>query len=311
MPDKKQRTVLITGGTGLVGSTLITMLSEAGFRIRVLSRSRTELKNAETWLWDIKGGTIEEGAVEGVDHIIHLAGANIGSGRWTRSRKRAITESRTLSARLLFDTIEKRNPGLSSFTSASATGYYGAVTSDKIFRETNPPGNDFLARVCVKWEEAAGLFRSGGYRTSIIRTGIVLSARGGMLTRVMPTIKMGFSPLFGNGKHYLPWIHIEDLCGIYLKVLQDNSLDGVYNAASPHPVQYRDFIRALAKVKNNIVLMPPTPDLPWKILFGEKASMLLEGSRVSADKIMRASYDFQYPGLTEALNNLIRKDKKA
>ncbi len=310
MPDKKQTTVLLTGGTGLVGSTLIPMLSEAGFGIRVLSRSRADLRNAETYLWDIKRGTIEEGAVEGVDHIIHLAGESIGSGRWTSSRKKAITESRILSARLLFDTIEKRNPGLSSFTSASATGYYGAITSDKVLRETDPPGSDFAAQVCVKWEEAAGLFRSGGYRTSIIRTGIALSDRGGMLTRVLPTIKMGFSPLSGNGKHYLPWIHINDLCGIYLKVLQDKSIDGVYNAVSPQPVRYRDFIKTLAKVKNNIVLMPPTPDFPWKILFGEKSSILLEGSRVSADKIMKASYEFQYPGLKEALKDLVSRDKK-
>lgn len=310
MPDKKQTTILLTGGTGLVGSTLIPMLNEAGFAVRVLSRSRKGPANAETYLWDIKEGTIEEGAVEGVDHIIHLAGENMGSGRWTKSKKKSITESRILSARLLFDTIEKRNPRLSSFTSASATGYYGAVTSDKIFSESDSPGNDFAAGVCVKWEEAAGLFRSGGYRTNIIRTGIVLSARGGMLTKVLPTIKMGFSPLFGNGKHYLPWIHIDDLCGIYLKVLQDKSIDGVYNAVSPQPVQYREFISTLAKVKNNIVLMPPTPEFPWKILFGEKSSMLLEGSRVSANKIMAASYDFKHPGLKEALKNLISKDKK-
>ncbi len=304
MPDKKQTTVLLTGGTGLVGSKLIPMLNEAGFSVRVLSRSRTGPDNARTYLWDIKKGSIEEGAVEGVDHIIHLAGENMGSGRWTSSKKKSIIDSRILSARLLFDTIEKRNPELKSFTSASATGYYGAITSDKIFNETDPPGNDFAARVCVKWEEAAGLFRSGGYRTNIIRTGIVLSARGGMLAKVLPTIKMGFSPLFGKGKHYLPWIHIDDLCGIYLKVLQDKNIDGVYNAVSPQPVRYRDFIRTLAKVKNNIVLMPPTPELPWKILFGEKSSMLLKGSRVSADKIMAASYDFQYPGLTEALKDL-------
>ncbi|MDZ7738197.1 MAG: TIGR01777 family oxidoreductase [Bacteroidales bacterium] len=310
MTDKKQSTVLVTGGTGLVGSTLIPMLSEAGFGVRVLSRSRKDLKNAETYLWNVREGTIEEGAVEGVDHIIHLAGESIGSGRWTRSKKKSILESRILPARLLFDTVEKRNPELSSFTSASATGYYGAVTSEHVFTESDPPGNDFAAGVCVKWEEAAGLFRSGGYRTSIIRTGIALSARGGMLARVLPTIKMGFSPLFGNGKHYLPWIHIDDLCGIYLKVLQDKSIDGIYNAVSPQPVQYREFIRTLAKVKNNIVLMPPTPDLPWKILFGEKSSMLLEGSRVSADKIIKASYDFQYPGLKEALQDLISKDKK-
>ncbi|MFO7852558.1 MAG: TIGR01777 family oxidoreductase [Bacteroidota bacterium] len=301
----KQSTVLITGGTGLVGQILIALLNNSGYRVRILTRAKRSLENAEAYRWDIDSGYVEADAVEDVDHIIHLAGENIGKGRWTKSKKKSILGSRTASTRLLFDVIEKRNPALRSFTSASATGYYGAVTSDRIFNEKDPPGDDFLAKVCVQWEEAAGMFRSGGYRTTIVRTAPVLSKEEGILARVLPTISLRFSPLFGKGKHYFPWIHIDDLCGIYLKVLDDNNIDGVYNAVAPEDVTYKDFISTLSRVKKQKILMPPTPELPWKILFGEKSITLLEGSRVSADKIINAGYEFKYPELHKALKELI------
>jgi len=309
MKTKNQETVLITGGSGLVGRHLIPLLLDAGYRIRILSRKKREMKNAESFLWDIHAGTIEEGAVEGLDHIIHLAGENMGKGRWTKSKKKSIIDSRVLSARLLFDTVEKRNPDLKSFTSASATGYYGALSTEYIFKEPDPPGLDFAARVCVQWEEAAKLFRSGGYRTSVVRTGIVLTKEGGMLGRLLPTVKLRFSPLFGNGRHYLPWIHIDDLCGIYLKIVKDADMDGIYNAVAPEHIRYKNLVKTLSVLKKKKVLMPPTPELPWRIMFGEKASMLLEGSRVSSEKIIKAGYDFQYSGLTEALKNIISNSK--
>lgn len=305
MDNKQKPTVLITGGTGLIGSTLLDLLHGAGYTLRILSRSGRSVANARSFRWDINKGSIEEGALEGVDHIIHLAGTNIGSGRWTKARRKKIIDSRVLSARLLFDSVEKRNPDLKSFTSASATGYYGAVSTDKVFSEDDPPGSDFLSRVCVEWEKAAGLFRSGGYRTSIVRTGIVLSKKGGMLKRVLPLVNMRFLPLFGNGKHYLPWIHIDDLCSVYLKILSDKGMDGVFNAVGPEHVTYRDFIRTLSSVKNKKILMPPTPELMWKVIFGKQSSMLLEGSRVSAEKIIDAGYSFSYPTIGKALSELV------
>ena len=305
MGKKQEPTVLITGGTGLVGSTLLALLHGAGYRLRILSRSGRSVANARSFRWDINRGSIEKGAIEGVDHIIHLAGENIGSGRWTKARRKKIIDSRVLSAQLLFDSVEKRNPELKSFTSASATGYYGAVTTDKVFSEDDSPGGDFLARVCVEWEKAAGLFRSGGYRTSVVRTGIVLSKKGGMLKRVLPLVNMSFLPLFGNGKHYLPWIHIDDLCSVYLKILSGKGMDGVFNAVAPEHVTYRDFISSLSSAKNKKILMPPTPEFMWKVLFGKQSSMLLEGSRVSAEKIIDAGYSFSYPTMGKALSELV------
>jgi uncharacterized protein (TIGR01777 family) len=305
MEKKQQPTVLVTGGTGLVGSALLPVLHSAGYKLRILTRGGGAPAIAHAFKWDIQKGSIEEGAVEGVDHIIHLAGENIGSGRWTKARRKKIIDSRVLSARLLFDTVEKRNPGLKSFTSASATGYYGSETTDRIYSEKDPPAADFLARVCVEWEEAAGLFRSGGYRSSVVRTGIVLDKKGGMLKRVLPAVNMRFLPLFGDGKHYLPWIHIEDLCAIYLKILSDTGMDGIYNAVAPEHITYRDFIRTLAAVKKKKILMPPTPEFMWKVLFGKKSSMLLEGSRVSAGKIIDAGYSFTCHTMEKALFDLV------
>ncbi|MCF8222995.1 MAG: TIGR01777 family oxidoreductase [Bacteroidales bacterium] len=305
MAKSGKGSVLITGGSGLVGRKLIPALAASGYEVRVLSRRKSDIPGAKTYKWNIKDQYIEDGALEHLDHIIHLAGSSIGKGRWTKSRKQSIMDSRVLSARLLFDSIEKRNPELKSFTSASATGYYGAVTTDKEFTEADPPGDDFAARVCIKWEEQAGLFRSGGYRTSVVRTGIVLSKKEGMLTRVMPTINMRFSPLFGKGRQYLPWIHIDDLTGIYMKILNDPSVDGIYNAVSPGPATYRDFIKTLSSVTDKKVFMPATPELPWKLLFGEKSQILLEGSRVSAEKVINAGYKFSYTQLKDALAELL------
>jgi len=302
----KNSTVLITGGTGLVGRALIPRLIASGYNVRILTRGSTVIDNTESFMWNIKEGFIEKGAVESIDHIIHLAGENIGKGRWTKTRKKKILNSRVFPARLLFDLVEKKNPELKSFISASATGYYGALTSDHTFIETDPAADDFTARVCIRWEEAAGLFRSGGYRTTIVRTGLVLSGEGGILSRILPTVNMSFSPLLGKGNHYLPWIHIDDLCGIYLKIIDDNNLNGVYNAVSPGPVKYRAFLKTLSIVKNKKVLMPPTPEWFWKVIFGEKASTLLKGSRVSADRIVEAGYEFNYPDLKPALENLLR-----
>jgi len=301
----KRPTILITGGTGLVGRTLIPRLINSGYNVRILTRGNAGIDNTESFKWNIKEGFIEPGAVEGVDHIIHLAGENIGKGYWTKSRKKKILYSRVFPVRLLFDFVEKKNPELKSFISASATGYYGALTSDHIYIETDPPADDFAARVCIRWEEAAGLFRSGGYRTTIVRTGLVLSKEEGILSRILPTVNMFFSPLLGKGNHYLPWIHIDDLCGIYLKIIDDTDLDGIYNAVAPGPVNYHSFIKTLSLVKNRKVLMPPTPEWPWKIIFGEKASILLQGSRVSADRIVKAGYAFNYPDLKPALKNLL------
>ncbi len=307
MSKEKKSVVLIAGGTGLTGKSIIPVLLKEGCEVRILSRDKREIPGTRSFRWNIMSEYVQEGAVEDVEHLVNLAGRNIGSGRWSGKAKKEIIDSRVLSNKLLFDITEKRNPSLKTFICASATGYYGAITTDKILREADPSGKDFAAQVCKKWEDSAGLFRLAGYRTCIARTGIVLSGEGGMIKKVLPTLNMRFSPFPGNGRQYLPWIHIDDLCGIYLKLIKDNTTCGVYNAVSPEPVSYKDFIGVLSDVKKRKVLAPSTPVLPWKILLGEKSSILLEGSRVSAEKIINSGYKFMYPELYPALSEILNR----
>ena len=212
-------------------------------------------------------------------------------------------DSRVLSARTLYNNLE---PGhkLKALISASAIGYYGAVTGSEIFVESDPPGNDFLGEVCKNWESATAQFSQKGIRTVSIRMGVVLSARGGALSRLAPLAKMGLSAPVGSGKQYMPWIHIDDLCEIFIKSIEDEEMKGAYNAVSPEQVTNRDLTRQLAKSLDKPFWLPNIPALLMRILYGQMAVMLLEGSRVSPGKIMEAGFSFQYPELEKALKQI-------
>lgn len=223
--------VLLTGGSGFIGKHLTDVLIEAGFSVSVLSRSDKENTSRITYYnWDLEKNYIDENAVLNADYIIHLAGEGIVDKRWTNKRKKAILESRIKPIDLIFSVLEKNNKKLEAFVSASAVGIYGALTSHKICKEETPSANDFLGTVCQKWENAADKIGSLNIRTVKIRTGIVLGKDEGFLKKMTPSFKSGFGAILGSGKQYLPWIHIEDLCNIYLKSLQDTKLEGPYNA---------------------------------------------------------------------------------
>lgn len=302
--ENREGVVVITGGSGLVGRRLTALLVSRGYIVRVLSRNRVLIPGAKVYLWDYRSGTIESGALEGAGHIIHLAGASIGTGRWTSDRKREIVESRTLSAGFLARQVRSRGIELLSFISASATGYYGAITSDHIFIEDDLPGSDFAATTSVMWEESARQFEKLAGRVVILRTGIVLSPTGGMLGSLTPLVRSRLLPLFGDGSHWVPWIHLDDLCGIYLMALAESSLYGTFNAVAPEPVTYDTLVKQLAASMNRRVISPSTPSFIWKIIFGEKSALLLTGSRVSSVKIREEGYQFLFPDSLSALNSL-------
>jgi len=297
--------ILITGGSGLIGRRLTGMLKESGYEVRILSRKKVLVPGARIFNWDYPAGKISEQALEGVDHIIHLAGASIADGRWTGERKREIIESRTFGARFLFNELSARGIRLKSFTSASATGYYGAITSDKIFQEDEPPGVDFAAVTCIKWENEAVNFKRIADRVIIIRTGIVLSPSGGMLGAIIPTVRIGISPLPGTGKQWVPWIDIDDLTSIYLKAVGDTSMKGIYNAVSPEPVTYSTLVGSLAYISGRRVLKPTTPGFILEFILGERSAIFLTGSRVSPAKIINEGFSFRYPSLESSLRNLL------
>ncbi|WP_299061762.1 TIGR01777 family oxidoreductase [uncultured Polaribacter sp.] len=288
--------ILITGGTGLVGKRLTEMLIDKKHEVVILSRN-PKLKNE--FKWDISKNYIDDKALVDTDYIIHLAGAGIADKRWSKERKKVIINSRVDTANLLFAKIKDLNINLKGFISASGIGYYGAVTVETIFEETAKVGDDFLGEVCHKWEEAAHQFSTENIPVTILRTGIVLSKEGGALEKMRTPI---VSPL-GSGNQYMPWIHIDDLCLLYIRAI-DNHLKGVFNAVAPEYHTSKTFSKELAKSIKRPFVGIGVPSFILKLLFGELAIILLEGSRISTKKIEKNGYSFRFKTLKKALNNL-------
>jgi uncharacterized protein (TIGR01777 family) len=301
--------VLITGSGGLVGRSLVPLLRKNGFEVVRLVRNNNLPSGSGVYTWNLKKQYVDPAAFRGVTHIVHLAGSNIAAGRWTEKRKREIVKSRVDSARLLYDTAARENIPLRCFVSASGTGYYGIETGERIFLEEDPPGNDFLARTCVKWEESAGLFRKSGIRSVILRTAVVIAGSGGFLKRVIPLLKVRTVLWFGNGQQHFPWIHIDDLCNIYLKALVDDKMEGPYNAVAPGSVTQREFMRCMARIKGIPAFRAGIPSYLVKLAFGEMSSLLLTGSRVSSAAIEAAGYSFSYPSCEDAMEQVLSSQR--
>ena len=302
----KVKNVLITGGSGLIGTRLTEFLIARGYVVSHLGRSRKK-NEVHTFRWDIEKGTIEAGALDNVDAIVHLAGAGVNDKRWTSKRKKEILESRTRSTRLLFETLAKKNHKLSTFISASGIGYYGFGDAQKVFNESDRPGSDFLAVVTSAWENAVDTLRDRAWRLVKIRIGVVLSDRGGALTELARPVKLFAGAPLGSGDQCMSWIHLDDLCGIFIKALEDDRMDGVYNAVAPNPVTNRVMTEAIANALHKPLLLPPIPGFLIKIAVGEIAEVVLNGSVVSSDKIQEAGFTFQFQTLEKALDNLLAK----
>jgi len=300
-----RQSVMITGGSGLIGRYLTSALLSGGYNVSHLSRKSHRSDKVTVHMWDPKKGYIETDGLEGVDYLIHLAGANIGERLWSAARKDEIMHSRINSARLLHETITYTGVPLKAFISASAVGFYGSETSDRIFKEEDTPGTDFLGITCRRWEEAAELFEKSGIRTVKIRTGVVLEKSDSALSKLMLPGKFGLLLKTGNGRQYMPWIHISDLCGIYLKAIADTGMSGSYNAVAPQQVTHTEFMKVLGEVMKRPVLKPSVPSLIIKAVLGEMSDVILKGSRVSPGKIINAGYRFNFASLHAALNDVI------
>ncbi len=299
------QTVLITGGNGLIGRHLCEKLISKGYRAAILTRKHVQIKGVECFHWDPDSGEIEIEALTGADFIIHLSGVNIGGGRWTRKRKKLIIDSRVMAGKFIFDKMKESGKKPEAFISISGTGYYGSVTSEKVFTETDEPANDFLANVCLKWEKTASMFAGEGIRSVIIRSAPVLTSRGGILGSMSVPVRLGFGSPIGSGKQYFPWIHIEDLSSIFTMAIEDHNLNGVFNAASPGNITSMEFTRTLARVLKRPYWFPRIPSFFLKFIFGEMSGILLNGSRISAEKLMKSGYVFKFPELEPALINLL------
>ena len=288
--------ILITGGTGLVGTRLTQMLVDRNHDVVILSRNP---KNKNEFKWDVSKNYVNTEAFKNVDYIIHLAGAGIADERWNAERKKIILDSRVKTANLIFNAIKENSISIKGFISASGIGYYGAVTTTTIFKETDTVGNDFLGDVCKKWEDAAHQFSTESIPVTILRTGIVLAKKGGALDKMKTPI---ISPL-GSGKQYLAWIHIDDLCQMYIQSIEAD-LIGIYNAVAPQHQTSITFSKTLADSIKKPYLGIGVPGFMLKLLFGELAVILLEGSRISTKKIEKNGFSFRFKTLKKALYNL-------
>lgn len=300
-----KETILITGGHGLIAQKLAKKLDK-DYVVRLLTRNKKQENEFE---WNVEKGIIDEKSLIGVDHIIHLAGASVAEKRWTKKRKQEIISSRVNSAKLILNSLKKNNLKINSFISASAVGFYGTETTEKIYTEKNNKGSDFLSNVVFLWEHAADQFLKQNIAKRVVklRTGVVLSDKGGALAKMKKPISCYVGAVLGSGKQYMPWIHIDDICSIYEFAVTNAKVRGIYNAASPMPTTNQELTETIANVLKKPLLFPNIPSTIIKFIFGEAADILLEGSRVSANKIINEGFDFRYPNLRSALENLLKR----
>ena len=297
--------VLITGGSGMLAKHLAKHL-DSQYSIRFLTRKKT---SSNDYLWDIKKKFIDPKALIGVDYIIHLAGSSIANKRWSKKRKEDILSSRVDSAHLILEKLKENKITIKIFISASAVGFYGTKTTEKIYTEESPKGNDFLSYVCGQWENTAFSFRSNNMadKVSIVRIGVILAKDEGAFKKIVQPIKYSLGSLIGKGTQYMPWIHISDLCGIIKFLLENKKANGIFNAVAPNHITNKDLTKEIAKQLHRKLILPNIPRFIIQGLFGEMAMILLEGSRVSSDKILKYGFKFEYNNLSKALNNLIKK----
>ncbi len=298
--------VIITGGSGLIGSELASQLVKKGYEVAILGRKSSEHPGLpyQFFSWDIENEYIDEKVFDNSSVIVHLAGANISEKRWSIHQKMTIEKSRVKSTELLYKTCKRLKKMPNAFISSSAIGYYGTFTSNKVFSETDSHGEDFLAQIGKKWEDSADMFEDEGVRTVKIRTGVVLSNKGAAYVKMSKAVKFGLAAAFGSGSQYVPWIHIDDIVSIFIKSIEDDKMYGAYNGVSPNSLNNKELIKAIAKSLKKPYFMPNIPEFIIRSLFGEMSSILLKGSRVSANKILEQGFVFQYPDIKSALENL-------
>jgi uncharacterized protein (TIGR01777 family) len=310
-------TVMITGGTGLIGTALAKALLERNYEVIILSRFPEKYSSHNPGLsyakWNIQDQAIDISSLKRSQYIIHLAGAGIADKRWTSKRKKAIVESRTRGSRLLVKALTENANNVTAVISSSGIGWYGPSspaekgTETRPFVETDPAAEDFLGVTGMRWEASIDPVTSLGKRLVKFRTGIVLSNHTGALKKFNNTLRFGVAPILGNGKQVMSWIHIDDLVRLYLYALENEKLHGVYNAVAPQTVTNKKFILQLARSTRGRFFVPVfVPSFLLKMIFGEVSIEVLKSVTVSSEKIRREGFQFQYPSLQSALHHLAK-----
>ena len=301
-------TVIITGGTGLIGTALSKFLLSRGYEVIILTRNPKPQKISSPGLsyasWNVKEQSVNEEAFKKANYIIHLAGAGVADKPWTEKRKMEIVESRTKSSELLIKAMTGIPNNITAVVSASAIGWYQQNRGHQSV-ETDPPATDFLGETCVAWESAIKSVEGLNKRLVILRTGIVLSNEGGAFPAFRRPIQFGIAGILGNGKQMISWIHIEDLCRLYLEAMINTGWSGIYNAVSPDPVNNRKFTMALAKkIKGSFFIPMPVPNFILRMMLGDRSEEVLKNSNISANKIRHQGFQFIYPTMDTAFTDL-------
>jgi uncharacterized protein (TIGR01777 family) len=301
-----QRKILITGGTGLVGSALTEILIQRGYEVVLLSRNAGTKGKVRSYQWDYTKKYADPAAFEGIHAIVHLAGAGIADKRWNDTRKHEIISSRVETAQLLLEMVKQTGHTPEVFVTASGINYYGSVTTEHIFRESDPPADSFIGQCCFLWEAAADAF-SPLCRVVKLRTGVVLSPKGGALEKIAAPARYGFGAPLGSGKQYVPWIHLDDLCTLYLECIEKPAFAGAYNAVAPEYITNTQLTKGVAQALQKPLWLPNVPGFALKLALGELAEIVLEGSMASAEKLIKAGFKFKYHSAEEALRSLLAK----
>jgi len=307
-------TVLITGGTGMIGKALSELLLQKGYKIIIITRavpSQKPVTGLSYALWNVSKQTMDTAAVQQADYIVHLAGAGVADKRWTNKRKKEIIASRTQSSALLVKAMNENNNPVKAVISSSAIGWYGpdpGIPNTHPFVETDPPADDFLGETCRQWEDSIQPVTLAGKRLVILRTGIVLSKEGGALNEFIKPLRFGIAAILWNGKQAISWIHIDDLCRMFVQAIEDEQLQGVYNAVAPKPVSNKALTLQLAKaIKNKFYIAIYIPSFILKLVLGGMSIEVLKSTTVSALKIRNAGFNFIYPSIEAAINQLTGK----
>ncbi len=299
-----QKNVLIAGGSGLVGKRLSELLSQKGYQVNWLSRSANKSGKFPAYQWDLKNGYIDEEAIKNAEYVINLAGTPIADKPWSDKRKKEIIESRTESIRLLNKYFKQiKYPKV--YCSATAIGIYGD-RGNELIDETAPPGTKgFLPESCIAWEKAYHEVNSPDLRSVALRVGIVLSAKGGALEKLTMPFKFFVGGWLGSGKQWYSWIHIDDMCRMFIHAIENDNMSGIYNAVAPNPVTNKTLVQMIKNVLGKPAVMAPVPEFGLRLMMGEMADMVLDSAKISSKKVEDAGFTFEFPELEGALGDLL------
>ncbi|MFN0213704.1 MAG: TIGR01777 family oxidoreductase [Saprospiraceae bacterium] len=294
----QKSTVLIAGGSGLIGIRLSEMLRSQGYPVRLLTRSP---QGENQFFWNPALGEIDPAALQDIDFVVNLAGSGIADKRWTADRKKDLVESRQQSEELLFHTVKGMASPPKAYLSASAIGYYGNSGEQWMLEDTPPVDQSFMVECCQKWESAADQMPRLGIRTVKFRIGVVLAKEGGALAEILKPLRFGLGTYFGDGNAWWSWVHRDDVCRAFIWAIENQAVGGTFNLNAPNPVRGKALIKSTAKAMKQLAFLLPAPAFALRLILGEMSAVLLNSNRVSSEKLTQAGFEFQWPELNAAL----------